>query len=73
MLLIGSLAQQNAKRRRQEESEAEDELNSEISLTNEDLINELSSRFRAFSEEEKLRIRSIFALEPSNANNSFFP
>ena len=56
-MLIGSLAQQIAKRRRLEESEAE--LNDEVSLTNEELINHLGSRFQAFSEEEKMKIRSI--------------
>ena len=56
----GSLAQQNAKRRRQEESEAE--LNTETSRTNEELIVELTSRFHAFSEEQKLRIRSVFTI-----------
>ena len=40
-----------------EESEAE--LNDEVSLTNEELINQLGSRFQAFSEEEKIKIRSI--------------
>ena len=59
-MLIGSLAQQIAKRRRLEESEAElNELNDEVSLTNEELINHVGSRFQAFSEEEKAKIRSI--------------
>ena len=59
-MLLGSLAQQIAKRRRLEESEAElNELNDEVSLTNEELINQLGSRFQAFSEEEKMKIRSI--------------
>lgn len=59
-MLLGSLAQQIAKKRRLEESEAElNELNDEVSLTNEELINQLGSRFQAFSEEEKMKIRSI--------------
>ena len=59
-MLLGSLAQQIAKRRRLEESEAElNELTDEVSLTNEELINQLGSRFQAFSEEEKMKIRSI--------------